>query len=108
MVHRQRGALSQRPPQGGHSMGSLMSGFAGVSLHHNIYAHNNSRNTRLGGRDMNFPPTIDFRNNVVYDWGEICTGMVGDTINVNYVANYIKAGPSSKVTKPILIVHTNA
>ncbi|MBI3850882.1 MAG: pectate lyase [Verrucomicrobia bacterium] len=94
--------------KGAHSMGSLMSGFAGVSLHHNIYAHNNSRNTRLGGRDTNFPPTIDFRNNVLYDWGEICTGMVGDTINVNYAANYIKAGPSSKVSKPILIVHTNA
>ena len=35
----------------------------------------------------------DFRNNVLYDWGSYCGG--GDLRTLNYVNNYLRAGPSS-------------
>src|SRR4030095_466583 len=35
----------------------------------------------------------DFRNNVLYDWVSYCGG--GDLRTLNYVNNYLRAGPSS-------------
>ncbi|MGB7159724.1 MAG: hypothetical protein WBD40_16775 [Tepidisphaeraceae bacterium] len=75
--------------KGNHGFGGLIHG-EGVSYHHNLYAHNRSRNPRPASG------LIDFRNNVIYDWnGE--AGYAG-TINkqrLNYVANYLKPGPST-------------
>jgi pectate lyase len=59
-----------------------------VTWHHNLFAHNQSRNVRFQG-----PVDADFRNNVVYDWGDAAA--YGEFDRLNYVGNYLKAGPST-------------
>jgi pectate lyase len=82
--------------KGAHGYGSLVRASGGLTLHHNLWAHNNARNPRLGDNYNQPPyPTFDVRNNVMYNYGSICSGMTGDILSVNYVANYIKPGPSS-------------
>jgi hypothetical protein len=85
--------------KGAHGYGSLINGGA-ITYHHNLYAHHDSRNPRPGsweGGTLNF----DFRNNVVYDWGGQA-GYNGDepgVVNMNYVGNYLVAGPSTSSSK---------
>ena len=56
--------------KGAHGYGSLVRAVGGVTLHHNLWAHNDSRNPRLGDNYGVAPfPTFDVRNNVIYDWG---------------------------------------
>jgi hypothetical protein len=59
-----------------------------VTWHHNLFASNLSRNVRFQGM-----VEADFRNNVIYDWGE--TAAYGEFDRLNYVGNYLKAGPST-------------
>ncbi|MFB3905951.1 MAG: pectate lyase [Acidobacteriota bacterium] len=83
--------------KGAHGYGSLLRSTGRVSLHHNLWAHHTARNPRLGDNFFKPPfPTFDVRNNVMYNYGQICTGLTDGTIKVNYVANYIKPGPSSR------------
>jgi pectate lyase len=83
--------------KGPHGYGSLLRSTGRVSLHHNLWAHHSARNPRLGDNSFKPPyPTFDVRNNVIYNYGGICTGLADGAIKVNYVANYIKPGPSSK------------
>ena len=88
----------------GHSYGSLIRPqiTASYSLHHNLYAHNWSRNPRPGtynGQTVN----LDFRNNVIYNWGDQAgySGNVspGEFVNMNYVGNYLVAGPDTGSTR---------
>ena len=44
----------------------------------------------------------DFRNNVIYDWGD--TAAYGEFNRLNYVGNYLKSGPST-TQKPWLLFH---
>jgi len=83
-------------PKGEHGHGSLLrSAEGGFSIHHCIYAHNNARNPRPGGYPDKPGLLLDFRNNIVYDWGEI-SGYSGlERTRINYVGNYFKAGPST-------------
>jgi len=82
--------------KGAHGYGSLVRAIGGVSLHHNLWAHNIARNPRLGDNYNKPPyPTFDVRNNVMYNYGGTCSGLTGDILSVNYVANYIRPGPSS-------------
>ncbi len=86
--------------KGAHGYGSLVRAVGGLTLHHNLWAHNNSRNPRLGDNYQKPPyPTFDVRNNVMYDYGSVCSGMTGDILKVNYVGNYIRPGPSSNRAK---------
>ena len=90
--------------KGEHGYGSLSRANGPVTWHHNLWAHNVSRNPRLGDNYGRPPyPTFDVRNNVIYDYGEIASGLTQGVLKVNYVANYIRPGPSSKVTTPIHI-----
>ncbi len=59
-----------------------------TTWHHNLIAHGQSRNPR-------FASTVDadFRNNVVYDWGDLAG--CGEFDLVNFVGNYLKPGPST-------------
>ncbi|HEX8070063.1 MAG TPA: pectinesterase family protein [Pyrinomonadaceae bacterium] len=80
--------------KGTHGYGSLVRyGNGQVTYHHNLYAHHDSRNPRVGD-SIGF----DFVNNVVYDWG-IKSGYSGDategTTRINFVGNYLVAGPST-------------
>jgi pectate lyase len=90
--------------KGPHGYGSLSRANGPVSWHHNLWAHNNARNPRLGD-DYGRPPypTFDVRNNVIYDYGEIASGLTQGVLKVNYVGNYVRPGPSSKATTPIHI-----
>lgn len=83
--------------KGPHGYGSLIRyGNGVVTYHHNLYAHHDSRNPRVGD-DIG----LDFVNNVIYDWG-IKAGYSGDftegTTRVNYVGNYLVAGPSTPLS----------
>jgi pectate lyase len=89
-----------------HSYGSLIRGTedAKYSYHHNLYAHNRSRNPRPGNYDTN-PYTqdplgllLDFRNNAIYNWRGSYPGYNGDTDSVtrmNFVGNYAIGGADS-------------
>ena len=77
----------------GHGYGSIAGGNR-VTWHHNLFAHNFSRNPRFQGA-----VDADFRNNVVYDWGEMST--YGEFDRLNFVGNYFKPGPST-VQRPLL------
>jgi len=88
--------------KGDHGYGSLSRANGPVTWHHNLWVHNNSRNPRLGDNYGRPPfPTFDVRNNVIYDYGEICSGLTQGVLKVNYVGNYIRPGPVSKASTPI-------
>lgn len=90
--------------KGAHGYGSLSRANGPVTWHHNLWAHNNSRNPRLGDNYGRPPyPTFDVRNNVIYDYGEIASGLTQGVLKVNYVANYIRPGPASKAGTPIRV-----
>lgn len=88
-----------------HSYGSIIGAHDGaISFLHNLYANNRSRNPRPGGyqtdpaRKGDPGPRIDFRNNVIFNWGS-GAGYTGagdaaqpERIAINYVGNYIKPG----------------
>jgi pectate lyase len=79
--------LSESLDFAGHGYASIAGGNR-VTWHHNLFAHNQSRNVRFQGM-----VDADFRNNVVYDWGD--TAAYGEFDRLNYVGNYLKAGPST-------------
>lgn len=90
--------------KGAHSYGSLMRSNGPVSLHHNLWAHNDSRNPRLGDNYGNAPfPTFDMRNNAIYNYGGTASGQTQGNFGVNYVGNFIKSGPSSRAKTPMTI-----
>ncbi len=70
------------------------------TYHHNLIAHNDSRNPRwASGCKYN-----DYRNNVLYNWGyNSCYGAESqqpgdaewDFSTINMIANYYKAGPAT-------------
>ena len=93
--------------KGAHGYGSLVRAVGGLTLHHNLWLHNDERNPRLGdnyGRGT--APVFDVRNNVMYDWGKTCSGLTGDDLSANYVANYLRPGPSSSQRPPITLTPT--
>jgi hypothetical protein len=71
----------------GHGYASITGGNR-VTWHHNLFAHNFSRNVRFQGA-----VDADFRNNVIYDWGE--KSAYGEFDRLNYVGNFLKPGPST-------------
>jgi hypothetical protein len=79
--------LSESLNFAGHGYASLAGGKR-VSWHHNLLAHNYSRNMRFQGA-----VDADFRNNTIYDWG--AAAGYGEFDRLNYVANYLKPGPST-------------
>ncbi len=86
----------------GHGYGSLIRPDINsqVSYHHNLYANNESRNPRPGTYN-NSTLDFDFRNNVVYNWGDRAgysggsEGTTPEHVNMNFVGNYAIAGPST-------------
>jgi hypothetical protein len=95
--------------KGAHSYGALIRGCYGAkyTYHHNLFAHNRSRNPRPGNYDENtylLDPEgllLDYRNNVMYNWKGSRPGYDGDSESVcryNYVGNYGKPGPDSDNT----------
>jgi pectate lyase len=84
----------------GHAMGSLFkpsSGDSHLSLHHNLYAHNNNRNPAIGTYSSSQSQWADIRNNVLYNWADNPGYASGTSraIYLNYVGNYGVQGPST-------------
>jgi hypothetical protein len=94
--------------KGTHSYGALIRGCydAKYTYHHNLFAHNYSRNPRPGNYDSTVSDgnpywedpcglLFDFRNNVIYNWGGSRPGYDADLDSVcryNYIGNYAKPG----------------
>jgi hypothetical protein len=85
-----------------HAYGSLIRPQidSNVSFHHNLYAHNASRQARFGTYNAE-TLTADFRNNVIYNWRDRASYAGGSSdperefADINYVGNYLIAGPGT-------------
>ena len=87
--------------KGRHGYGGIWGG-RNVSFHHNLFAHNNSRNPRFdhpriysGQELLTGRGTVDFVNNVVYNWGmKAIYG--GEEGWFNVIGNYFRPGPATR------------
>lgn len=89
--------------KGTHGYGGIWGGRK-ASFHHNLIAHNDSRNPRFcGSRYSNRPDDelVDFRNNTIYNWGAN-NAYAAEGGSYNLVNNYYKAGPASSNRNRIL------
>ncbi|KAA0126908.1 pectate lyase [Chryseobacterium sp. SN22] len=94
--------------KGSHGYGGIAGG-KNASFHHNLYAHHDSRNPRLGeyaGSQFALTDLTDFRNNVIYNWGHNSL-YGGEGMNVNIVGNYYKPGPATKTKQRIVAIDKN-
>ncbi len=89
------GLMDSLHPQGSHSTGILLgNGKNRVTVHHCLLAHNSGRNPLLAADTG--PSTIDWRNNVVYNYGSWGCGNARGPSHVNYVGNTIIQGPNGR------------
>jgi len=87
--------------KGQHGYGGIWGG-RNVSFHHNLFAHNNSRNPRFdhprlyhGQELLTGRGTVEFVNNVVYNWGmKAIYG--GEEGWFNVVENWFRPGPATR------------
>ncbi|MFN8307025.1 MAG: pectate lyase [Ferruginibacter sp.] len=76
-----------------HGFGGIWGGLH-LSAHHNLFAHCNNRNPRFNGIRHTPTELVDYRNNVIYNWG-INTIYAGEGGSYNIVNNYFKYGPNT-------------
>ena len=87
--------------KGKHGYGGIWGG-RNVSFHHNLFAHNNSRNPRFDHPRLYsendllyYRGTVDFVNNVVYNWGmKAIYG--GEEGWFNVISNSFRPGPATR------------
>jgi pectate lyase len=95
--------------KGNHGYGGIWGG-KGASFHHNLLAHHSSRNPRFNGSRTHGKPdkeVVDFRNNVIYNWGEN-SSYGGEAGRQNVIANYYKYGPATRTTKDRIVEPSDA
>ena len=83
--------------KGAHGYGGVWGGKY-ASFHHNLMANHDSRNPRFGEREGSIyalTDLVDFRNNVIYNWGNN-SAYGGEGMNINLVNNYYKPGPATQ------------
>lgn len=76
-----------------HGYGAIWGG-KHFSAHHNLFAHCNNRTPRFDGIRNTPEENVDYRNNVIYDWGNNNV-YAGEGGTYNIVNNYYKPGPST-------------
>ena len=76
-----------------HGFGGIWGGLH-LSAHHNLFAHCNNRTPRFNGIRHTPTELVDYRNNVIYNWGgnNIYAGEGG---SYNIINNYYKYGPNT-------------
>ncbi|MBC7948800.1 MAG: pectate lyase [Chitinophagaceae bacterium] len=87
-----------------HGYGGIWGG-PRMSAHHNLFAHCVSRNPRFNGTRLGAEEDfVDFRNNVIYNWGgnNVYGGEGG---RYNLVNNYYRYGPSTNKNVRFRIVN---
>jgi Secretion system C-terminal sorting domain len=76
-----------------HGYGGIWGG-ANSTMHHNLLAHCKGRMPRFDGIRNIASELVDFRNNVIYNWGDYNTNG-GEGGKYNIVNNYYKYGPNT-------------
>jgi hypothetical protein len=85
-------------------------GFGGIwggkhtSGHHNLFAHCANRTPRFDGIRNSPVENVDFRNNVIYNWGQNNV-YAGEGGNYNLINNYYKYGPSTSSNAKYRVVN---
>ena len=79
--------------KGSHGFGGIWGGYK-ATFHHNLLANHASRNPRFASVDGT--KWVDYRNNVVYNWGFKSAYGGGHHAEINMVNNYYKPGPASQ------------
>lgn len=79
--------------KGSHGFGGIWGGYK-ATFHHNLLANHASRNPRFSSVDGT--KWVDYRNNVVYNWGFKTAYGGGHHAEINMVNNYYKPGPASR------------
>jgi hypothetical protein len=94
--------------KGPHGYGGIWGG-KNASFHHNLLAHHDSRNPRLGeagGEVFALTDRVDLRNNVIYNWqGNSAYG--GEGMNANIINCYYKPGPATTKIERIIAIDKN-
>ncbi|MFD0676319.1 MULTISPECIES: pectinesterase family protein [unclassified Paenibacillus] len=82
--------------KGAHGYGGIWGG-TNATYHHNLIVNHNSRNPRFDRQTDfdNFPTKIDYRNNVIYNWGGNSAYGGEQAVGINMINNYYKPGPST-------------
>jgi len=86
-----------------HGFGGIWGG-RHLSAHHNLFAHCNNRTPRFDGIRNATEENCDYRNNVIYNWGNNNV-YAGEGGNYNIVNNYYKPGPSTSKNAKTKIVN---
>lgn len=90
---------NNKDPKGTHGYGGIWGGF-NTTFHHNLLANHSSRNPRFSGptpagSGTVYSDNLDFRNNVIYNWG-FNSSYGGEESHINIVNNYYKYGPATR------------
>lgn len=79
--------------KGPHGYGAIWGG-KNSTYHHNLLADHTSRNPRFSGGQTTKCMNVDFRNNLIYNWG-FNSSYGGEDGTINIVGNYYKPGPAT-------------